>query len=165
MIRRPPRSTLLSSSAASDVYKRQHTHTHSHTHIHTHTHTHTHARAHTHTHTRFFANRGGPSLRPWGLPIIPWGLSLAQERGSRDRRPCLEFVPYLWLQQAHVAGQNKRKLSSITLLGQFTSLGVTASTRNFCGHTASTNNASLPSSPSPVRGNMGPWTVHGPRPV
>ena len=31
MIRRPPRSTLRPSSAASDVYKRQHTHTHTHT--------------------------------------------------------------------------------------------------------------------------------------
>ena len=37
MIRRPPRSTRVSSSAASDVYKRQHTQTHTHTHTHTHT--------------------------------------------------------------------------------------------------------------------------------
>ena len=36
MIRRPPRSTLHVSSAASDVYKRQHTHTHTHAHTHTH---------------------------------------------------------------------------------------------------------------------------------
>ena len=62
MIRRPPRSTLFRSSAASDVYKRQLTHTHAcmHTHIHTkvhacahtlsHAHTHTHTHAHTRTH-------------------------------------------------------------------------------------------------------------------
>ena len=61
MIRRPPRSTLLSSSAASDVYKRQHsrTHTHSHTHTlthaHTHIHSHTHACTHTHTHAHTHA--------------------------------------------------------------------------------------------------------------
>ena len=57
MIRRPPRSTLSSSSAASDVYKRQHTHmhihihTHTYTYIHTHIHTHTYTHIHTHTHT------------------------------------------------------------------------------------------------------------------
>ena len=53
MIRRPPRYTLSRSSAASDVYKRQHTDTQTHrrTHARTHACTHTHTFTHTHTHT------------------------------------------------------------------------------------------------------------------
>ena len=53
------------SSAASDVYKRQHMHTHTHTHIqHTHTRAHTHTRTHarTHTHTHTFSNRDTSTL-------------------------------------------------------------------------------------------------------
>ena len=53
MIRRPPRSTLSASSAASDVYKRQHTHTHTHHNTTQHTHNTTHTQHNTtqHTHT------------------------------------------------------------------------------------------------------------------
>ena len=53
MIRRPPRSTPKPSSAASDVYKRQHTHTHTHTRMDTHRHTHRRTYTHTHTHTHW----------------------------------------------------------------------------------------------------------------
>ena len=54
MIRRPPRSTRKESSAASDVYKRQHPHTHTRTHTWTHTHTHT--QEHSDTKTEHISN-------------------------------------------------------------------------------------------------------------
>ena len=57
MIRRPPRSTLHRSSAASDVYKRQHTDKHSHTHTLTH--------ANTHTYTHLLGYSGNVNIRTY----------------------------------------------------------------------------------------------------